>query len=299
LAPHVDPTVASHEDTDGNRVTIIGAIAALAAPWDGELTAHAQRRAATAGALRGEVLSAAFTASRATGRYGFRGSLGAARFDDAGAVVGTTRRDVLTGSASASATVGSRLNVVVAAARRPFDETAAIIQRGIVTTTLGAGGSLALTQRVTAAAEIERSRLTGATSNTRTGGSGWIRWRAPHVLSLVTTMRTFGYASDPGEGYFAPRRYLLADVGAQLAVGRELGWAASVDGGWGAQTFDTYAAGSETQPAARGSIAITSRPRPGLEFSVTGNVSSAVSPATSTLTSYRASGWTFKSRISF
>jgi tetratricopeptide (TPR) repeat protein len=299
LAPHVDPTIASLEDTDGNRVMTMGATIALAAPWDGELAVRAQRRAAALGASRASSLSAALSAGRSIGRLTVRGSLGAARLGDQLAAPGSATRDLLTGSASASAAVGSRANVDVGMTRHPFDETAAIMQRGIATTTFAAGASIGLTLSITAAAEIEHSRLTGATPNTRVGGAGSLRWRAPHVLSLLATVRTFGYDSDPGEGYFAPRRYLLGEAGAQLAIGGELGWSATLGGGIGAQAIHLRGAGSETQPAARGALGIVYRPTPRLEWAASGHLANAASPATSTFTSYRANGWTLRGRVSF
>jgi len=168
-----------------------------------------------------------------------------------------------------------------------------------VTTTLGTGASVDVSRRVELSAEVEHARLGGATPNTRTGGTASLRWRAPFVLSLASTVRAFGYASDPLEGYFAPRRYVLAEGSARLAVGRDLGWSATLDGGFGTQTIDTYSAGSATRPAARGALTILYRPTPGLEWGVAGNITNAVSPATATLTSYRTSGWSLRGRVSF
>jgi tetratricopeptide (TPR) repeat protein len=299
LPPHLDPFVASMNDTDGNRVTTMGATAALAAPWDGELSVRARRRAAAIGASRASSLDAAVAATRNIGRYAFRGSLGATRLDDATTAPGGPTRDVLTAAAGVSAQVGGRMHVAGGIGRSAFDETAPLMRRGIVWTTFGAGASADVGSRLAFSGEIEHARLTGATPNSRTGGSGSLSWRAPAFLRLATTVRAFGYAADPREGYFAPRQYVLAEASAQLVIGRDLGWAATLDGGIGVQEIDARTLGSATQPAARGGLSILYRPVPGFEWGVSGTVANAASPATSSLTSYRATGVGVRARVSF
>jgi tetratricopeptide (TPR) repeat protein len=299
LPPHVDPTVGSTNDTDGNRVMTMGATLALATPWDGELSVRGQRRAAAIGATRASSLNAAVAATRNIGRYAFRGSLGATRLEDASAAPGAATRDVLTAGAGLSAQVGRRMHVAGGFGRSAFDETAPLMRRGIIWTSVGAGASADLGRRLALAGEIEHARLTGATPNSRTGGTASLSWRAPAVLSLATRVRAFGYAVDPGEGYFAPRQYLLAEMSAQLGIGRDLGWSAALDGGMGVQQIDGRTLGSATQPAARGGLSILYRPVPGLEWGLSGTIANAASPATSTLGSYRATGVSLKGRVSF
>jgi tetratricopeptide (TPR) repeat protein len=299
LSPHIDPTIASMNDTDGNRVTTIGATAALAAPWDGEFSVRARHRAAAIGVARASSLDAAVAATRNIGRYEFRGSVGATRLDDPSSAPSGATRDVLTAAAGISAQVGRRMHVAGGIGRSAFDETAPLMRRGIVWTTFGAGASADLGPRLAVSGEIEHARLTGATPNSRTGGSGSLSWRAPALLTLATTVRAFGYATNPGEGYFAPRQYVLGETSAQLAIGRDLGWAATLDGGIGVQAIDARAAGSATQPAARGGLSILYRPVPGLEWGVAGTIAKAASPATSSLTSYRATGVSLRGRVSF
>ena len=299
LAPHVDPSVASMNDTDGNRVMTMDATIALATPWAGELSLRGQRRAAAIGASRASSLSAAVVASRDIGQFSLRGSLGATRLDDASTAPGAMTRDVLTAAAAISAKLGGRTHVAAGVGRNAFDETAPLMRRGIVLTTFGAGSSVDVGRRLAVSGEFEHVRLGGATPNSRTGGLASLTWRAPALLSLSTTARAFGYATDPAEGYFAPRRYFLAETSARLAVGGELGWSVTLDGGIGVQEVDTRTLASATQPAARGGLSILYRPAPGLEWGVTGTITDAASPATSTLSSYRATGVSLKGRVSF
>jgi hypothetical protein len=206
---------------------------------------------------------------------------------------------VLTLTTSVSAQLGRRTNAAAVVAREALDETAPLIRRGIVATTFGGGASVDVGHGIALSGEIEHARLSGTTPNSRTGGSGSLRWRAPRVLSLATTIRAFGYDVDPREGYFAPRRYLLGETSAQLAIGGELGWSATLDAGVGAQAIDLRVLGSATQPAARGGLTVLYRPTPGLAWGASGTIANAASPATSGLSSYRASGVSVQGRVSF
>ena len=299
LAPRVEPSVASMDDSDGNRVTTIAAMTAMAPTWDGEVSLRAHRRTANSGASRTSSLGAMIAASRNIGQLTMRSSVGAARLDDGATAPGGLTRDVVTASATASAQVGRRLHIGAGIGREPFDETAALIRRGIVTTTFGGGASVDAGRSLTLAGRFEHVELSGATPNSRSGGSASLTWRAPFVLSVGTNVRAFGYAADPAEGYFAPRRYLLGEATAQIAVGRQLGWSVTLDGAVGAQAIDLRAVGSETQPAARGALSLLYRPTPALEWGVSGMTTNAASSATSGLSSYRASAVSARARVSF
>lgn len=297
LSPHVDPHLSSRTDTDGNDVVTMGATAAVAAPWDGELSIRAQRRDAAIDALRTSSLSAVVGVSRSVGALNLRGSLGATRVDDASGASLPGARDVATASAAISARVGRRASVVAVVSRDAFDETAPLIQRGIVANTFGSGASFDLTRRAVMTAELEHVLLRGATPNARTGGSASLSWRAPRVLSLAATVRGYRYAEDPREGYFAPSRYLLGETSAQLRLGRELGWLATLDGGVGVQSIDLRGVGSATQPSARGSLTLLYRPSHGFEWGGFANVANAASPARSGLGDYQTSAVGLRARI--
>ncbi len=299
LAPRVEPTLASTSDNDDNRLTTIGLMAGVAPPWDGELSVRGQRRSARVAGLRASSISAAFGATTNIRQLTLRGSVGASRLNDEPTVPGPLMRDVLTFAATASAQVNRRVHLGAGIGREPFDETAPLIRRGIVTTTYGGGTSVDVGHGLALAGRLERMELSGATANTRTGGTAALTWKAPFVLSLGTNVRAFGFSTDPAEGYFAPRRYVLGEATAQLAIGRQLGWSVTLDGGVGAQAIDMHTGGSETQPAARGGLALLYRPTPGMEWGVSGMTTTAASSATSSLASYRASAVSMRARVSF
>jgi tetratricopeptide (TPR) repeat protein len=297
-AHHVDPVAEAMEDTDGNRVWMVGATAVLVTPWAGEFAVHARYRAAAIGATLAWSSHASVAASQNVGPFAFRGSFGATRLGDASTTPGGPTRDVLTGTAAASAKLG-RMHLAGGVGRVAFDETAPLMRRGIVSSTVGAGVSVDFGLGLAFSTEAEHARLSGATPNSRIGGLASLSWRAPAILSLAATVRGFGYALDPAEGYFAPRQYGLAEMSARIAVGRDLGWSVTLDGGAGAQSIDFGAIGLASQAAARGGLSILYRPTPGLEWSLSGTTANAASPATSQLSSYRATGVSLRGRVSF
>jgi hypothetical protein len=173
------------------------------------------------------------------------------------------------------------------------------MQRAIVSTAVGGGLSVDFGLGFGIAAEFEHAQLSGATPNSRVGGSGSLSWRAPAFLSLATTVRAFGYALDPGEGYFAPRQYLRAETNARIAVGRDLGWSATLDGGVGAQSIDVRVLEAPLLPLPHGGLSIHYRPTPRLDLSVSGTTSTAASAATSQLSDYRATAVSLRGRVNF
>jgi len=85
------------------------------------------------------------------------------------------------------------------------------------------------------------------------------------LFSLSLTGRGFGYDESPHDGYFAPSRFLLGELGTRIGTGRELGWAAELSGGLGIQQvrFDDP---GEVRGTQRVGASLAYRPRPGVEF---------------------------------
>jgi hypothetical protein len=286
------------EDTDGNRVWMAGGTAAIVTPWAGELGVFARHRVATDATTRGWSSHASVMASQNLGPLSFRGSVGATRLTDATTTPAGPMRDVVTGAATLSAKLG-RARLVASGSRAALDETAPLMQRAIVSTTVGGGLSADLGLGFGISTEVEQARLTGATPNTRLGGSGSLSWRAPAFLSLAATVRAFGYTLDPGEGYFAPRQYLRAETNARIAVGGDRRLSVTLDGGVGAQSIDVRVLEAPLRPLPQGGLSIRYRPTPRLHLSVSGTTSTAASAATSQLSNYRATAVSLHGRVSF
>jgi hypothetical protein len=287
------------EDTDGNRVWMAGGTAAVATPWAGELGVFARHRVATDATTRGWSSHASVIASQKLGPLSFRGSVGATRLADATTTPAGPTRDVPTGAATLSVNLGGRARLVASGSRAAFDETASLMQRAILSTTVGGAMSINLGLGFGISTEFEQAQLSGATPNTRLGGSGSLSWRAPAFLSLATTVRAFGYTSDPGEGYFAPRQYFRAETNARIAVGGDRGLSVTLDGGVGAQSIDVRVLEAPLLPLPHGGLSIRYRPTPRLDLSVSGTTSTAASAATLQLSNYRATAASVRARVSF
>jgi thioredoxin-like negative regulator of GroEL len=298
---HVEPVAEGMNDTDGNRVRMVGGTAAVATPWSGEFGVYARHRAAADDTTLASSIHASVIASQKLGPLSFRGSVGATRLADTTTTPAGPTRDVLTGAATLSLNLGGRARLVASGSRAAFDETAPLMRSGIISTTVGGGMSLDLGLGFGISTEVEQAQLSGATPNTRLGGSGSFSWRAPAFLSLATTVRAFGYTLDPGEGYFAPRQYLRAEANARIAVGRDRGLSVTLDGGAGAQSIDDVRTVLESppRPLPHGGLSIRYRPTPRLDLSVSGTTSTAASAATSQLNSYRATAVSVRGRVSF
>jgi hypothetical protein len=191
------------------------------------------------------------------------------------------------------------VRLVASGSRAAFDETAPLMQRAIVSTTVGGGMSLDLGLGFGISTEVEHAQLSGATPNRRLGGSGSLSWRAPAFLSLATTVRAFGYTLDPGEGYFAPRQYVRAETNARIAVGGDRRLSVTLDGGVGAQSIEVRALESPPRPLPHGGLSIRYRPTPRLDLSLSGTTSTAASVATSQLNDYRATAVSLRGRVGF
>jgi tetratricopeptide (TPR) repeat protein len=301
LAPSVEPAVSSTNDSDDNRATTYVVRAGFAAPWSARLLADATYRTAdlalkhgTSATLRG---SSSWTPL--DGRWTLRAALGATRLDgrDAPGSATFSRTEPLM-SARLSGRIASRLSLGAGVTHASFDETATLIRAGIASTSLEGDADITARPRLSIGGGGGWTRLSGGSGpNTRLAGSGAIRWSVTRALSIAAGVRGFGYDHVASDGYFAPKRYLLAEGSARLHLGGPLGWALESDLGLGHQhitAFDNSAAGRFAQ---RCSIVGTYRPAPGLEWSVGGSFANVASPTTISSADYRAYSVSIKGRV--
>ena len=298
LAPRATSSVVLTDDTDDNRVTTVSLSAALTPSWDGELSTRAQVREATLPGVRARSYAGAVDARWSSPHVALHGSLGAAHLGSTESSATDASHDVLTGTAVATARASSRATVGVGISRAPFDETAPLIISGIMTTAATAGAGFDLRPALSLTAEVEHAWISGAEANARTTASAAINWQARHALGFALSARGFGYASDPLDGYFAPRLYTLTEASARLAVGQELGWSATIEGGVGAQTVDARGE-SSTRAAERAALAVLFRPSPAVEWGLSASFATAASAATGGTSAYRASAIGLRGRVSF
>ncbi len=170
------------------------------------------------------------------------------------------------GGARATMRLSSGFTIGGGVSRSAFDETAALIVSGITVTSYAGEADLGLPGRLGLATGGEVADLKGGSGpNRRRAGFAVLNWRLKRSLSFSLLGRGFGYDQSPHDGYFAPSRFLLGEIGTRVGRGRDLGWAVELSGGVGVQQvrFDDPGVTRGTQ---RIGASLAYRPRPGAEF---------------------------------
>jgi hypothetical protein len=128
-------------------------------------------------------------------------------------------------------------------------------------------------------------------------GSGALRWSLNRAVSVAAGARAFGYDHAALDGYFAPKRYLLAEGSGHLRLGGDLGWALESELGLGTQRITAFDNSSAGRFAQRCNLSATYRPQPGVEWSVSGSFANVASPTTISSADYRAYSIAVKGRV--
>ena len=301
LAPSFEPTLSSTDDSDDNRSTTYVVRGGIAAPWNARLIADGSYRVADLGTRHGSAATVRTSSSWSPldGQWTVRGELGATRLDGSSApgAAHVTRLEPV-----AAMRLSGRLTPTVSlgggVTRATFDETAALINARIATTSIDADADLAIRPRVSLGSGGSWTRLSGGSGvNGRVAASATLRWSATRLLSLGAGMRGFGYEHAAFDGYFAPKRYLLAELNARLRVGGELGWGLESELGLGNQTITAFDNTSAGRFAQRCSGGVAYRPAPGMEWSVNAGFANVASPTTISSADYRAYTLAIKGRV--
>lgn len=308
LRPAADPTVVYSNDSDRNSSTLYSAQGSVLAPWGARVLVGASARLAElpqgAAITRGQSYGGRIATRWAplAGRVTFGGELGvrATRSERAGDAPVPSRTFLVAG-ARVGAQPWQAITLGLGVSRAPFDETAALIRSGIVTTSTDADLSIALPARLSLSAGVGHTALAGDTSrNTRLASSVALRWSPRRTASLGVAARGFGYDREAREGYFAPRRYQLTELNARASLGRELGWDAEIEGGLGAQRITPWAAGAtvNARRAERLAGGVIYRFAPGMELGLTAGYANVAPPqAVEGETSYRAYTLALRGRL--
>jgi hypothetical protein len=186
----------------------------------------------------------------------------------------------------------------VGASRAPFDETALLIASGVVSSEYSAEAELALPGRLTLAGGGSWARLTGgARENTRAAFSSSLRWAYNRQWSLAVGGRQFGYDTTSTDGYFAPRRYTLAEVSGRGRVGGQLGWNADADVGLGRQSIEFFGSSAGSRLAERAAISAGYRFDPSRELSLVGGYANVAAPGQTGGSEYRFYSFALRARF--
>ncbi|HUF28302.1 MAG TPA: tetratricopeptide repeat protein [Gemmatimonadaceae bacterium] len=301
LAPSLEPAITTTNDSDDSRSTLYVVETGIAMPWGARLRAGASHRVAELAAARGTATTARVVTSwtPAGGRWTLRGEAGATRLDgsEAPAAPSRTRAEPLI-AARVSGRMAQRMSLGIGASRAAFDETAPLIIAGISTTTFEGDAELALHQRLALGAGGSITRLSGGSvPNRRDAVTGVLRWTLPRRTSVAAGVRTFGYERSAADGYFAPRRYLLAEGSMRAALGAELGWGLDADVGLGHQTITAFDGSTASRFAQRANAALTYRPAPGFAWSIAGAFANVASPTTVSSAEYRVWSLSLRGRV--
>ena len=301
LAPSIEPTISSNDDSDDNRSTTYAVRAGWRAPWQARVIADGSYRVADLGTRHGTAASlrASSSFTPLSGRWTLRSELGATRLagTDAPGSPAVTHIEPIV-ALRLSGRVLPRLSLGGGASHAAFDETAPLIEAGIASTNIDADGDLTLTRRLTFGGGGGWTRLSGGSGpNSRVAGSSTLRWTARPFLSFAAGVRGFAYEHAAFDGYFAPKRYLLAEASSRLRLGGELGWALESELGLGNQTITAFDDSHVGRFAQRANASILYRPVPGAEWSVSGGFANVASPATISSADYRFYTLSIRGRV--
>jgi hypothetical protein len=182
--------------------------------------------------------------------------------------------------------------------RAAFDETATLVFSGIATTSLEGDADIRLRPRLSFDGGGGWTRLTGGSApNSRVAGSGALRWTFSKSFSIAAGVRAFGYDHAASDGYFAPKRYLLAEASARLHLGGDVGWGLDSELGLGDQRIAAFDDSNASRFAQRCALTVAYRPSLGVEWSLGGSFANAASPTTISSADYRAFSLSLKARV--
>ncbi|MGE0441694.1 MAG: tetratricopeptide repeat protein [Gemmatimonadales bacterium] len=298
LAPAVDPSVTASWDSDENRSAVVALGATVRPVRRVRLTIAGSRREASLAAASGTSTAGRLVLRTALGRrVTVVGDVGTTRMHASDGAAGTDRT-VTTGGGSVTLRVAPRLAVGANVRRSAFDETAALLLSGIDVRSAGLEGEWEPFGRVALAGGVERASLRGGSGpNERRAAFGALRWRVRRQVTLSLAGRGFRYDEQRRDGYFAPARYELAEVGGRWAPGRDLGWAASVEVAAGAQRV-TFSGPPATRATQRAGMSLAFRPAPGNEIGLQYSFSNVAGTAAEG-TIYRGQSLSLTARITF
>jgi tetratricopeptide (TPR) repeat protein len=217
--------------------------------------------------------------------------------------LGATRLSSRTGTVtSGSTTLGSALlvlsgairegnRITLAWSRSAFDETAALVARGLVTTTFDASAAVTPSPRFGVAASAGWAAITrGSAPNARTNVSMSMRWNLGRGLSLVATGREMACdTTGANDGYFCPDRFRLFEGGAHAIVGADRPWSVTADAAVGRQSVRILPADAwQSHTTVRASASMRWRPVAGYELEAAYGFSTLASSITRDATNYHA-----------
>ncbi len=300
LDPTVTVAVIGVNDSEKNRATTLLVDYVARALWNGAIGARYTRRSADFSATDARSDGVNVFGRWQPGTWQFRADAGVTRHSSTPVPVATNSRTIGNAAVSVGGKIGRALNFGVSASRAPFDETALLIANGVVTSVVGGETAIALPARLTLSGAASHARFTGGTRpNSRDGFSSTLRWTLARRWSLAVGGYQYGYDTTTVDGYFAPRRYTLAEASGRGRVGGEVGWNADVDVGLGRQTVELFGSSRVSRLAERAGLNLGYRFDPSHELSASGGYANVAGPGQSGGSEYKAYAFSLRARAGF
>lgn len=302
LRPSVTLSALGSNDSDKNRATSFFLDYLVRAPWSGSIGVRYMERWANFAAIdsRADAGNVFLRWQPASSSWLLRADAGVTHHSSNFEPTPARKRTIASGGVSIRGNLVRTLTVGAAASRAPFDETALLIANGVVSTDYSGDASVALPRRLTLSGAASHARLTGGTrDNARDAYSASLRWTYNRRWSVAVGGRQFSYDTTSSDGYFAPKRYTLAEGSVRGKIGGELGWNAEGDVGAGSQNIQLFGASSTSRLAERALLSAGYRFDPAREFSAVASYANVAAPGQTSGSEYRFFSFTLRARFGF
>lgn len=302
LRPSVTITGVGINDSDNNRATTFSVDYVARAWWNGAIGGRYTERSANFAAIdsRADAVNLFARWQPGSSSWQLRADGGVTRHSSTLTPSTVRQRTIGSGALRISGNVGRSLTVGVSGSRTPFDETALLIANGVVSSDATGEAEIALPAGFTLAGVASHARLTGgARENARNAFSSTLRWTHSRRWSLAVGGRQFAYDTTTTDGYFAPRRYTLAEAGGRGRLGGNLGWNADADVGLGRQSIEFFGSSAGSRLAEHVALSLGYRFDPAREVSASGGYANVAAPGQSTDSEYKWYTFSLRARLGF
>ena len=303
LRPSVSVSGLSTNDSDKNRFSSLTLDYVGRALWNGTFGARYAERWANFGVVDSRAHAASLFGhwQPAGSSWLVRVETGVTRHSTTLVVNPEPKRTIVNGGVRVSGYLSRALRIGLAASRAPFDETALLIANGVVSSEVGGEAEIALPARWSLSGAASHAELTGGSrDNSRNAFSSALRWNYNRRWSLAVGARQFGYDTTSSDGYFAPRKYTLAEFSGRGRVGGEVGWNAEGDAGIGQQRIEFFGSNAGSRAAERVALTVGYRFDPARELSASGGYANVAGPGQTVGSSeYSFYSFSLRARVGF
>jgi tetratricopeptide (TPR) repeat protein len=302
LRPSVTVSGFSTDDSDDNRATSLTLDYVTQAPWNGTFGARYAQRWANFGVVdsRADAMSLLGRWQPGASSWLLRAEAGVTRHSTTLVVNPVPRRTIVNGAVRLSGYLNRSLRIGFGASRAPFDETALLIANGVVSSEIAGEAEIALPARWSLSGAASRAQLTGGSrDNSRNALSSALRWSYNRRWSLAVGARQFGYDTTASDGYFAPRKYTLAEISGRGRIGGDIGWNAEGDVGVGQQRIEFFGSNAGSRAAERAALTAGYRFNPARELSASASYANVAAPGQTGGSEYNFRSFSLRARVGF